>query len=187
LLAPGGAVVFYVSGGGEIYPAAVTIDGVPRDEVKRVASMQRAGITVAPLRWLRVAAEERMIGGVAGSKWGVGGSVTLAPWDGKLQFVARGDAARYAFDLQPGLKGSYGSVGGQLIAQPLSWMRVRVGLDRVFTPWIKGYLTGSCTLDLAFGAWLRGGMRPVLAEGVAPIEIGRSAPGLQPIAARGPR
>ncbi len=141
----------WVGGGAEIYPGAVTKDNVPRPEVGKVSGIQWFGARVTPAPWIGFDLGERVISGTGGDKAGFDLAATLRPWRGRLELTARGTMQRYAYDAQPQLSGNYGSVGLRVTARPVPWIRASLGGDWILSPFLRGDLQLSATVEVLLG------------------------------------
>ncbi len=158
-VSPHPVVSGWFAGGAQLHVEAVTVDNVPRPEVGEASATLRGGVTVRPLPWLRVQVTERFLGGTAGDKLMVGGSVGITPLEGRLRLTVRGDVQRYDFDLQPKLSGDYASVGAEVAGTPMPWLRARLSGDAILTPWLRNQFQLSASLQFLLGAHLRRGVQ----------------------------
>ena len=159
-LQPDRAVSFHAGGGWQRYPVAVDTAGEELDEPGRDGGTLVLGATVRPLAHtrfdvLQIELRQRSLLGLGGGKHSTTVALRVTPWGERLQVGLRGVVQRYELDLQPGLRGSYGSIVLDLGGWPLPWLRVGAQAERLFSPWLAGATQVTATLDLLLGAHLQ--------------------------------
>ncbi len=173
-VAPVSWISAHISGGAQIYPKAVSQDDVPFADLGEVSGSQRAGVTLRPTDFLEFTVDERLVSGVGGQKVGVAVVGRVTPWGGKLDLSVRGDVQDYAFDLQPGLAGTYGGLALEVGGRPTGWVRGSVRAEYIFTPFLQNNLQVSATLDLLLGVRIHKGAGGVALDELQPAMLASS-------------